>query len=109
MCSRGGGALGAKPTDLKFHVSDRELMVLLQGLLQALDVGTAKLDHFLARNADQVVVFFFTGSFEVAVILLEVCRFNQALLTQKIERPVHGRQANAMPALSRNLKHLVRS
>ena len=105
---RPGRAPRAETPDLEFHVLDREAVLLLQGLPEALDVGAAKLDDFRAGHANQVVVLLVAGGLEVAVVLLQVGRFHQALLAQEIERAVDGGEAHAVAALARNLKDLVR-
>ncbi len=82
QCSESGEALSRKlpggrsrtirtePTDFKFHVPDCEAVLILQSFFETVNVRTAKLDDFLARNTDEVVMFPITGSFEVAVVLL---------------------------------------
>ena len=105
---RPGRAPGAEPPDLEFHVLDREAVLFLQGLPEALDVGAAELDDFRAGHAYQVVVLLVAGGLEVAVVLLQVGRFHQTLLAQEIEGAVDGGEAHAVAALARNLKDLVR-
>lgn len=67
----------------------------------------AKLDDFLARNTDEMVVLLITGGFEVAMVLLEVRRFDEALLAQEFERAVDRGKTDAVAALPGDLKDLV--
>ncbi len=69
----------------------------------------AKLDDFLTRNTDEMVVFSITGSFEVAMVLLEVCRFDEALLAQEIERAVDRGETDTVTPLAGDLKDLIRA
>ncbi len=72
-------------------------------------MGAAELDDFLARDADEVVMFPITGGLEMAVVLLQVCGFNEALLAQQIQRAVHRGETDAVAALTRYLKDLIRT
>ncbi len=54
-------------------------------------------------------MFPITGGLEVAVVLLQVRRLDEALLTEEIESAVHRGKAHAVPALARNLKDFIRT
>ena len=88
-CS-GGLAVRTRSANFKFDVSDGEPVFVLECFPQSVNVGAAELDYFLTRNADEVMMLLITGSLEVAVVLLKVCRLDQALLAQEIECAVHG-------------------
>ena len=104
-----GGAIRAEPADFKLHVPDGEGVLFLKGLLELVDVRAAKLNYFFACYADEVVMLSITGGFEVAMVLLQVRCLDEPLLAQEIERAVHGRETDAMTALPRDLKDLIRS
>ena len=69
----------------------------------------AELDDFLTRNTDEMVMLSITGSFEVAMVLLEVRRFDEALFAQEIKRAVDRGETDAVAPLTGDLKDLIRA
>lgn len=84
-------------------------MLFLESLLETVDIRAAKLDDFLTRNTDEMVMLLVTGGFEVAMVLLEVRRFDEALLAQEIERAVDRGETDAVTPLAGDLKDLIRA
>lgn len=105
----GDRAVRAESADFKFDVSDGEPVLVLECFFETVNVGAAELDDFLARNADEVMVLFVTGSLEVTMVLLKVSCFDKSLLAQEIERSVHGGETDAVAALPGYLKHFIRA
>jgi len=95
--------------NFKFDVSDGEPVLVLESFFQTVNVGAAELDNFLTRNTDEVMMLLITGGFEVAMVLLKVCRLDEPLLAQEIESAVHGGKTDSVAALPGDLKDLVRA
>ena len=84
-------------------------MLVLQRFLETLDMRAAELDDFLTGYTDEMVMLLIAGGFEVAMVLLEVRRFDEALLAQEIERAVDRGETDAVTALPGDLKDLIRA
>ncbi len=109
LSGSGGSATRAESADFKLDVADGEAVLVLECFFETVDVGAAELDHFLTRNADEVMVLLIAGSLEVAMVLLQVCRFDETLLAQEIKGAVHGGEADTVAALPGDLKDLIRA
>ena len=81
----------------------------MECFFETVNVGTAKLDNFVTRNTNEVMMFLITGSLEVTMVLLKVCRLDKPLLAQEIERTIHGGETDAVAALPGYLKDLIRA
>ena len=102
-------AIRAEAANFKFDVSDGEAVLVLERFFEAVNMGTAELDDFLAGNADEVMVLLIAGSLKVTMVLLQVCRLDEPLLAQEVKCAVHGGEADAVAALPGYLKDLVRA
>ena len=109
LAGSGSRAVRTETANFKFDVSDSEPVLVLESFFEAVDVGAAELDDFLARNADEVMMLLITGSLEVAMVLLKVGRLDEPLLAQEVEGAVNRGEADPVATLPGNLEDFIRA
>ena len=100
-------AAGAQAVELELMRLDDEAVPGRDLLLQPLDVAVLELHDLPAGGADQMIMMALVRDVIVLRLTTEMSRLRQAGVTEEIQRPVNGRQADVRVFFGQQTVHLL--